>query len=421
MLSKEESIVILKNELNSSLNFRIDSFKNCQIFSTLMKGKGIFLSPHTIARFFDILPSRKTYESSVTLLCNYLGYSSFHDFQLKRCTIHMNPTLDHTQSQLKQAELASALRVDLYSLDETLIHEIHWDFISELPEKEKFQLSLLTFMPIRSSLACSGLLRKLACSDFGRDFFYKTFVDEDDPNNYYSKSLQKNFLTHHCSNEDVLFAKGFLITKKHYTDGSLVRLKEVNQVLALNFPPHGELGFQLEARRLELEMILHSFSKEDRNTSFKNEIFTRLRHFYNARELSVIVFRVSRAIIQSNQLTSLIYNSELNTFYKGILAELDLYLQNPSEQFVQLIYLLSNMALNLESGYQVRQANVIQINVNEHDFLNILTQLVISKFDQEESMIQFKRNPLLKNYTWIEKLYDCIVRIKLDSLLYHTC
>jgi hypothetical protein len=71
---------ILCKKIKATSGLNVFNFKECESLAVLMLQKGCAISTHTIARFFGVLPFRKTYPATLDIFANYLDYSNLKSF-----------------------------------------------------------------------------------------------------------------------------------------------------------------------------------------------------------------------------------------------------------------------------------------------------------------------------------------------------
>jgi hypothetical protein len=91
----------------------------------------------------------------------------------------------------------------------------HIDCINFSHEKIEYLAHLTGFL-VRNSTQQSELLDILIQSTNGRRLFYERFVDEDDPNGYFSLALQTHYLKRANTTNNRLFYFCFLIANASY-------------------------------------------------------------------------------------------------------------------------------------------------------------------------------------------------------------
>jgi hypothetical protein len=172
------------------------------------------VSAHTLARFFGFLPQRKMYPNTLRIICNYLGfehieaYQDFIDQTHNRSLFRSNGMFQNEIYSAQSFELA----VQLMDLNDVQKHLDCIDFTHEKIE----DIAHLTGFLVRNSTQQDTLLELFTQTSNGRRLYYERFVDEDDPNGYFSNALQKHYSTCAKNSNSKLFYFCYLIANASY-------------------------------------------------------------------------------------------------------------------------------------------------------------------------------------------------------------
>jgi len=213
-----QMISILRKRLMEASGIWISSFTHCEALSSLMRKQGALVSAHTIARLFGVLPQRKTYTSTLDIFAQFLGFDSFNHFAKFET--------DLLEGGLKDAfELFTEGDYSLCSL-ELAIEVQDWKNMQHLLESVNLKspyiqdVTDLVGRKVRASSNQSELLRKLNEIQSGRILFYERYVDEDNPNGYFSSAMEQLYLQHASTLNQQVFGTCYLLAKGVYTQKS---------------------------------------------------------------------------------------------------------------------------------------------------------------------------------------------------------
>ncbi len=204
----------LQRDLIIKSTFSMHSFHDCERLSVRMSEEGFAISAHTLARFFGILPPRRTYPSTLNLMCRFLGFEDFGSFvEIKRHSIEGSLLRDDaffSDTSFSVYGFELALRLCDESLIRTYLEAIVY------PHDRFYELSQSVGAIVRCSPHRNRLLELFASFPVGRALFFESFVDEDDPDGYYSLALEKYYLRNSSSPNSKIFTYAFLICRSVY-------------------------------------------------------------------------------------------------------------------------------------------------------------------------------------------------------------
>lgn len=206
----------LQKDLANKSGLVVDSFHNCQRLSGLMSEAGFLISTHTLARFFGLLPQRRMYPSTVNLLCSFLGHEDFGAYK-KAKSLEMNESLLRKDDLFKDPEFSvQGFELVLRLLDEDGIRS----YLASMcfPHSGFSNVAQLVGSLVRASTNRDRLLGILSSHRIGRALFFESFVDEDDPDGYFSKAIEQYYLHGIDSPAGRLFAYSFLICRAVYAN-----------------------------------------------------------------------------------------------------------------------------------------------------------------------------------------------------------
>jgi hypothetical protein len=291
----------------------VSNFKECENLAREMEGKGYTISSHTLARFFGILPFRKTYPATLDILVNYVGYSSFSHYIeqetqfIERGLNAPGKLFDFGAYSMISLELAIETN-DKKSIQELLASV-------DMNHPGKVQVTQLLGRMVRASKNKRELLQTLISFENGRRLFYESYVDEDDANGYFSNALESYYLQHATTINTKLFGHCYLISKGIYSNKSFNHLLvEFEQ-----FPKDensDQLHFHELSRLIETQILIDGIAKKidktysiylDKLLSYENEFDNHSFAWLLARPLKAFAFNgLLRKILQTKQFSEAI-------------------------------------------------------------------------------------------------------------------
>jgi hypothetical protein len=243
----------LKEKLEGKIGFKILRFYDCRVFSELIEKQKIIISPHTLARFYGLLKKgHKPYVSTLNMLAEFLGHKSFAVFSssIDTSTIQL---LSSPNCFLTGEFSFTALELAIHSGDYKSVQQIlqEYDYKNSL---EKNEVSAFLGNAVRNHLKKDDLLKALVEIDNGRALFYESFVDEDDPGNYYSDALSNYYIKHKKDEISLLFKSCFKNAKNIYQNKSCDK-SELDFILNFSFDLN-QLHFHQISRLFELKILI---------------------------------------------------------------------------------------------------------------------------------------------------------------------
>jgi hypothetical protein len=326
----------LKRDLVQKSGVSMTSFSDTVLLSAHMEAAKYSISAHTLARFFGFLPRRKLYPSTLRILCNYLGFEHFESYRNfvkqthSRSLFATNGLFENESYSLQSFEMA----IQLMDLNEIQEHLDCIDFTHERIE----EIAHLTGFLVRNSAQQNRLLELLIQTSNGRRLFFERFVDEDDPNGYFSSALQKHYFKEAKSGNSKLFYNCYLIANASYHHKKINEdwLKAVRK--EMHKIDYRQLHFHEVSRVFETQILI-DFQRggysQNSLTSIQDEILIVIQSMNNHAK-SWVLARVMKALAFSNQLSLAMQN---NDFYKVLV---DVHKKNNvtsiGELMVQLVF-----------------------------------------------------------------------------------
>jgi hypothetical protein len=324
----------LKHELRKKSQIPMWSYSECNLLAAKLFTSGFSVSPHTIARLFGFLPMRRFYPSTLNIFCRYLGFDDFSQFKsiaqqrderniLSERGIFENPNLSTYSFQLS-LELADekSLKNHLDALNVT------HDDIEDLAH--------LTGFLVRKSNQQSLLLQWLIEARKGRVLFYERFVDEDDPEGYYSNALKIHYLNVVDTKNNQLFYYTYIISNAIYKS----KIVEDSWIHEFNKLDHdidfNSLHFHEISRLFEVRVLL--LKAKGYNTT-EQQLFNQLLPIAEKMDphaQSWILARFLKALSFNSKQDSVLDSEELRMILERLISKVKI--ESIGEAIVQLFY-----------------------------------------------------------------------------------
>lgn len=204
------------NQIEVSVNRKINSYHDTIWLSDLFKEKKILISASTFARIFGITNSKtKPYKATLDNLAKFLDYKDWENYVNYQTKYHSNSNvfLNEDANGFSKINLEIGLILKKY---ETIKFELdnYEKFISN--NSIHFEIANLIGKYVKISNYDNELLMILAKSAAGRSLFYGCFVDENNENEYFSKAIYDYFLPEVPDFENTLFVTSFILAQKIY-------------------------------------------------------------------------------------------------------------------------------------------------------------------------------------------------------------
>ncbi len=229
---------------------KIVSMSDARWLAGEMEHQKLFLSPHTIARFFRIiLPERKIYRGSLNLLAIYAGYADWNHFCLKTDDVLpvASEKSEKARGWLSLVNLEMALQNQQWKKAAGIL-----DNFESLPSGEKpiFEMISALVDAVRKWKAPEELMEALGKSPAGRRLYYEFAVDEDDHDGYFSQALLRYYQPTEKEKAKLFYRDSYLYAKEFYRSAVLSPPPpHVNFLMPSELPG---LHFHEQARWLEI-------------------------------------------------------------------------------------------------------------------------------------------------------------------------
>jgi hypothetical protein len=364
-------ISLLVRKIKAHTGISGDTFQQCRQITDKMADDGYFLSAHTLGRLFGIIqPPRKTYISTLNELSRYLGYIGWDHF-IQSCSPQPNKFV-HADGLpdtgfLVLAETRHALHQKKYRNLGTLMDRI----VTDHPVYKWSVIDEIGFFA-RKHFQDAPLFKFLAEHPVGRDMYYRSFVDEDDSNGYFSHYLQRYFLPTSTYEGDIIFATSFLATKMNYTRTlDLSIMPEIKRAFTLpDFLGKDPNDYHIISRYIEFSILNHGNKKAV--SKLVDDVLTLEAHF-TPHSYSFIIGRMLRALYFKDHVGWALQHKELFNASEGILSGHPESLLTPEDLFVQLHYLASCNEQRKARLLLPKSATATHLSSNETTLLHHLT------------------------------------------------
>jgi hypothetical protein len=343
MLQGTESYYIehLKRKLEEKIGFQILQFHDCRIFSELLSNVKITISAHTLARFFGLMKANhRPYTSTLNLLADYLGFGSFAFFCNEISKLHAF-SLSDRQGMSTGDFSFTALELAIHSNDWKSMQTILESF--EVTSKAyKNYMVMFLGNAVRQHTEKDDFLKALIEIENGRHLFYESFVDEDDPGNYYAAALNKYYLKIKQEIGSKLFNECFVNSKKIYLNQN-VALKDLNIILSESLPID-ELHFHQISRLFEMRILIDR--SDDNFIQIMDKYIGKVLDLlprYETYQKSWILARVIKALAFTEKLKKSMKIQEFSAAIYQTYLELNGEIESIADLILQLtVYVYRN-------------------------------------------------------------------------------
>ena len=235
-----EEIILLKEALQKRTSIALDSVLGCKRLDAWLKLRGVYISYSTLSRIFGLATIITTpRERTLDELAAVLGYSNFKEFSrlvlfessMAAIPFDMQFSFEHALQEGKLNKAAA----------------LYLEMVEQSPSAKVFSMDLskVLYKDLSASKKAMSLLSNSEC---GRESFFLTFIDEDDLDGNYRKSLleyfvpnatveEKQFVELYSMRKDVLF-----LEHVNWKDSEVLQLENLGNI-------------HLKARAIELLLI----------------------------------------------------------------------------------------------------------------------------------------------------------------------
>lgn len=400
----------LLHRIESTIKKNINSFSDAKHLSELIANQKLYVSPHTIGRLYGvIMPFRKPYKETLNILSQFLGYSDWEDF----CQKENVEVLDakYFQSEDEKGFSISLLQLALVNDDINTVRK--------LLQKTKyttdnhnifFSTSELIGIYARKSKNQEKLLQLLAELPQGRLLFYECFVDEDNPNNYYSDALLKYYLPEVKDINKELFVYAFLLSTNIYkgflVENDILNFQKISKKIDLN-----KCHFHEISRFLECTILVDGINNrlKDNASTHINQILEIAGPYENFKKIWIIA-RPMRALIHLGFINELIYHKQFNELVDDLFENRITEFKSVALYILQIYYVYKTN-LNNNSNFQSPPFRLVftEFLNNENEKLAIEFALAyLHASENNKASIKQKLSEFCDNYgsKWVLKLVE---------------
>lgn len=235
-----EEIILLKEELQKRTGIALDTVLGCKRLDAWLKLRGVYISYSTLSRVFglaslSITPRERTLDE----LASILGFPNFKGF--------VSYAKKESQSPIIPFDLQFSFEHAISDRKLTKAASFYLQMMEHSPSAKVFakDLSKALYKDLNES---KKALSQLSSSQVGREAFFLTFIDEDDLDGNYRKSLLEYFVPN-ASFEEKQFVDLYLMRKDllllnqlKWMDSNVFEFKNLNSI-------------HLKARAQELTLI----------------------------------------------------------------------------------------------------------------------------------------------------------------------
>lgn len=325
----------LRRKIQEKTTISVSEFYDCKKLADKLAEDGIIISAHTFARFFGILKSNhRPYTSTLNLLANFIGFHSYNEFKIT-VKQQLENALANPLGQFHTGDFS-------YTALELAIQTNEWKSVQSILESfqyscgdEKNTMSMFLGNWVRQHSNKNEFLHALIEIENGRELFYESFVDEDDPENYYSEALSKYYVKNKNQVEKTIFHTCFINAKKIYNNKSIQKMD--NEIVLDSSLDFYNLHFHQASRIIELRILIYGLNKNNIQKMDKliSEMLNILPNYSNY-EKCWLMARTIKALAFTKNLISALKNPEFKTALFQCYQEMNGRILSIAEMIIQL-------------------------------------------------------------------------------------
>ena len=243
---QEQLKLNLLEELSRQSGIVLNSNYDCKQLAEWLNNKGFAVSGHTISRMAGFMPTRKTYKTTYNILANAVGLKSW-DFFCKYQTEFVQD-LAFTNDTFTKLNSLSFSAIELALLSRNKLDLMRsTEFIDSLDEPNIMQLMRFGNL-VRLNHSDKEFMELILTNKVTRDLLFNFYVDEDNPQDYYSKAIEKNLQLNSKSKDFEVFATTYIKSQSIYKNR---KTKDNFKEIEADTLDH----FHLKSRLLELKIL----------------------------------------------------------------------------------------------------------------------------------------------------------------------
>ncbi len=337
MLHQPESFYLdqLKRILEEKIGFKVLEFQDCRKLSELLNNEKITISAHTLARFHGILKeAHRPYSSTLNLLADFSGYESYANFCSQIRQSHANALANNRG--ISGGDFS-------FTALELAIQMNDWKNVQPILERFEFRCrddkNLMTAFlgnSVRQHPNKTEFLKALFKIENGRLLYFESFVDEDDPDGYYSDALTTFYSGRSQGLQKNIFHACFVNTRKIYLNQN-VHKKDIE--LLINTPLEmNEFHFHQVSRMMELRILTDArknriIQKMDKHIGFILDSLSG----YTKYEKCWVIARAIKAFSYSNVIDKALEVGDFRQAIFDAYQEMKGLIDSVAELIIQLI------------------------------------------------------------------------------------
>lgn len=385
---KDKYIQQICEQIETSVNRKINSFPDTIWLSNLFELKNLFVSASTFARIYS-LTKQKTKPTKATLdnLAKFLDYSNWENYLNYQAKYHShsNMFLNEDANGFSKTNLEIALILKKYD-NVKLELDKYEKFIPN--NRIHFDIANLIGKYVKINKFDNELLIILAKSAAGRSLFYGCFVDEDNEKEYFSKAIYNYYLPQVPDFDNTLFVNSFVLAKKLYVgknDTNLIK-EYKNLIKNINLE---KLHYHLISRYFECNILIDGINNilEENVENYLNQI----SHFALINKKNEwLLARSIKALLHFGFKKELLNHKKINEIIQSSLSKRRNSNNSAALYIVQLYYLNCSCTIKKSNYHPFYLSNeYLQGNSKEKLAIESATTFL---FIKGENQIIIKKN-----------------------------
>lgn len=347
---------ILCRLIEQKANRKINGFPDTIWLSEEFKKENLFISGHTLARVFGIIPNAsKPYKSTLDCLALFMHYESWDHFikmQMVNAT-EKNYFLTENSTGFSELLLKKSLEDQNYTMIEQQLNAYN----SNESYAFHFRIANLIGQYVQKNFTDQTLLKLLAQTQAGQSLFYGCFVDEVNEQEYFSKALINIYLPQINTIECGFYCYAFALAQAHY--------KGLPTIDYLNLFKHYQIQMNFESahyhlisRNLEC-MIMMLDTEESQPYCTILDLTVEALEGQNKAEW--IIARVIRAMLNQNQKELMVRHTKFNEAIQKTLFKNQAEKRSSALNIIQFYWLYNPQTIQKKDPF-------LPIRL-EHDYL----------------------------------------------------
>lgn len=311
MTQPDPYLISISSQIETLLGYKINNIADAKKVASLFDANKLTISSHTIARIFGVVkPFRTPYKETLNLLAQFLKYKDWDDYCANQTNIPFDPNYFLTEAS--DGFSLAVLQLALVNEDVCSLQLVIDKATNNESQSLLFTAAALIGEYVRNSSKQKEMLQLLADTSKGRELFYECYVDEDNPNNYFTEALVQFYLPKVTDDYKRLFVYSFVISQTAHKD----------QIASTYIPEFKKLTAQLDknnchfhelSRWLECLIIIDGCNGVLKNT-WKNHIDELLELIIDLSELdrAWIIARSLKALVLFDLKEEVFHHAEFN-------------------------------------------------------------------------------------------------------------